>query len=144
MKTSIRVLILALTVALAACSNGKDDNPNPTGNKVDQVAGAWKVSYFFDSGKDETYKFTGYNFNFNSSGTLTANGSPGNFTGTWRIGQPGDDDDSSSDKLVIFITGNDAMDELQDDWLIIRLTDQEIWLKDDSDSSVEELRFEKV
>jgi hypothetical protein len=134
-------IILALVVlSLAACTKSNDDNVNPD-NKVEQVSGNWTVSYFFDSGKDETSDFSGYSFDFNSNGVLTASGNGNTFTGAWWIGSNSSDDDNSSNKLNISITGNYAMDELQDDWLIESLTSNEIRLRDDGDDSDEVLHF---
>jgi hypothetical protein len=143
MKNTAKLILLALAITLASCSKSSDDNPNPSGtsSKVEQVSGDWTVTYFFDSGKDETHKFSGYSFAFGTDGKLTASGNNSTFAGTWWIGNSGSDDDNSSNKLNIMITGNDAMDELQDDWLIVSLSDKEVRLKDDGDNSNEELRF---
>ncbi len=143
MKTTAKLILLALVITMASCSKSNDDNSGPsnTNNKVDQVSGDWKVTYYFDSGKDETHYFSGYSFVFGQDGTLTATGNNSTFTGTWWIGSSSSDDDNSSNKLNIMITGNYAMDELQDDWLIVSLTDKEISLKDDGDNSDEQLRF---
>jgi len=142
MKTTARLFLLALTISLASCSKSNDDNPagNST-SKTDQVSGNWTVTYYLDSGKDETSDFSGYSFAFSSGDLLQATSSVNNFTGTWRIGDNSSDDDSSSNKLVIMISGNKAMDDLQDDWLILKITDTEIWLRDDNVSSNEELHF---
>jgi len=143
MRTSIKLFLLALTISLASCSKSNDDNPsnNNSNNKNDQVTGNWTVTYYFDSGKDETSDYSGYSFDFASTGVLTATHSSGTYTGTWRIGDSSSDDDSSSNKLVITISGNKAMDDLQDDWLINQITDSEIRLMDDNPESAEELRF---
>jgi hypothetical protein len=142
MKNTAKLFLLALTISLVSCSKSNDDNVNPSSkDKTDQVSGNWTVTYYFDSGKDETHKYNGYTFAFNTGGVLQANSSASNFTGTWRIGDNSSNDDSSSNKLVIMITGNEAMEDLQDDWLIVKLTETEIWLKDDNLSKNEELRF---
>jgi hypothetical protein len=142
MKTTAKLFLLALTISLASCSKSNDDNPsNSSANKTDQVKGNWSVTYYFDSGKDETSDYSGYTFDFASSGVLTAMNGQSSYSGTWRIGDSSSDDDSSSNKLVISITGNKYMDDLQDDWLIVKITDSEIRLMDDNISSAEELRF---
>ena len=143
MKTSIKLFLLALTtISLASCSKSNDDNPsNSSTNKTDQVTGNWTVTYYYDSGKDETSDYNGYSFAFNSGDVLQAVNGSSTYTGTWRIGDNSSDDDSSSNKLVISITGNKYMDDLQDDWLIVKITDTEIWLQDDNPASAEELRF---
>ncbi len=113
-----------MVLSLAACTKSNDDNVNPD-NKVEQVSGNWTVSYFFDSGKDETSDFSGYSFDFNSNGVLTASGNGNTFTGAWWIGSNSSDDDNSSNKLNISITG----------------TSNEIRLRDDGDDSDEVLHF---
>jgi hypothetical protein len=142
MKTTAKLFLLALSISLASCSKSNDDNPSSSStNKTDQVSGNWTITYYFDSGKDETSDFNGYSFVFNPDGSLLAVTGSTTFTGTWRIGDSSSDDDSSSNKLVINITGNKYMDDLQDDWLIIKISDTEISLQDDNLSSAEVLRF---
>jgi hypothetical protein len=142
MKTTAKLYILALTISLASCSKSNDDNPSNT-NNTGQVTGNWKVTYYFDSGKDETSDYNGYTFNFNTGNILEAVTGSATYTGTWTLGEPGDDDNSSN-KFVITITGNKAMDDLTDDWKILKMTDTEIWLQDDNLTSAEELRFGKL
>jgi len=140
MKTTARLFLIALTISLFSCSKSNDSNPSST-NKTDQVSGNWTVTYYLDSGKDETSDFSGYTFAFNSGHALQALNGSGTFTGTWWIGDSSSNDDSSSNKLVIMISGNKAMNNLQHDWLIVKLTDTEIWLQDDNVSSNEEIHF---
>jgi hypothetical protein len=140
MKTTVKLFLIALTISLVSCSKSNDTNPSST-NKTDQVSGNWTVTYYLDSGKDETSDFSGYTFEFNSGDVLKATNTLNTYTGTWTIGDRSSDDDSSSNKLVITIAGNKAMDNLQHDWLIVKLTDTEIWLKDDNVSSNEEIHF---
>lgn len=142
MKTTAKLFLLALTISLASCTKSSNDNPSSSNtNKTEQVKGNWTVTYYFDSGKDETSDYSGYSFAFNSDGTLEAMTGSTTYTGNWRIGDSSSDDDSSSNKLVISITGNKAMDDLQDDWLIVKLTDNEIQLMDDNVNSAEQLHF---
>jgi hypothetical protein len=145
MKTTAKLVLLALTISLASCSKSSDDNTNPdaSGNNNGQITGDWKVTYYFDSGKDETGDYTGYTFNFNDTGSLQAVSTSAAFTGTWSIGEKNDDNSNSSSRMVIMITGNKAMDDLQDNWVIEKMTGTEIWLKDDNASSNEMLRFGK-
>jgi hypothetical protein len=143
MRTTVKLILLALTVSVMACSKSNDDNvtPDNSTNKVEQVSGDWTVTYFTDSGKDETSDFSGYRFAFGTDGILTATGSAGTYTGTWWIGDKSGDDDNSSNRLNIVITGNKAMDHIQDDWVIISISNTEIRLKDDNPASMEELHF---
>lgn len=143
MKTASKIIALLTLAALWSCSNSDDNNPSPSdgGLTPDQVTGDWKVSYYYDDGKDETSDFSAFVFNFNADGSFEAGSSAQNYTGSWSMGEAGDDSSSSSKKMVINITGNDKINSLSDDWLILSVTSNEIRLKDDSDNSVEELYF---
>jgi hypothetical protein len=144
MNTIAKLFLITMTISLVSCSKSNDDNPSSnSNNKTGQVSGNWTVTYYLDSGKDETSDYSGYSFSFNSGDVLQALNGSNTFTGTWTIGNSSSDDDSSSNKLVINITGNKEMDHLQDDWLIVKLTDTEIWLRDDNLNSGEELHFGK-
>ena len=141
MKTISKIFLLALVIGLASCSKSNDDNPDPSGNNnSNSISGDWKVTYYFDSGKDETGDYSGYAFKFNENGVLTASASTSAYSGTWSVNDNSDDDNSSS-RMVIMITGNKAMDDLQDDWVIEKMNGTEIWLKDDNVTSNELLRF---
>lgn len=142
MKTTAKIMLIVLSISLFSCSKSSDDNVTPSNtNKTEQVTGNWTVTYYLDSGKNETSDFSGYNFAFNAGGILLAVNGSSTYTGSWRIGDSSSDDDSSSNKLVIMISGSKAMDDLQHDWLITKLNDTEIWLKDDNVSSNEEIHF---
>ena len=143
MKTASKIITLFVLALLWSCSNSDDDNPSPAGNGVSggTLSGDWKVSYYYDDGKVETGDFAPYSFRFNSDGSFEANSSARAYAGSWSLGEAGDDSSSSSNKLVITITGNDKIDDLSDDWLIVSATGSEIRLRDDSDNSVEELHF---
>lgn len=129
-----------MVITIASCSKSNDDNVSPA-EQQQKVQGDWYVSFYTDSGKDETSDFSGYSFSFSSNGTISASTSSLNFTGNWYIGDNSGDDNPSSNRLVINITGNDRMDDVTDDWIILKLTDTEIWLKDDNAASMEELHF---
>ena len=143
MKTTLKLILLALTISFVSCSKSNDDNVNPNNStsKVDQVTGDWTVTFYTDSGKDETSDFNGYTFVFGTDGTLTASSSAGTFTGTWWIGNKSGDDDNSSNRLNIVISGNKAMEDLSHNWVILSITNTSIQLQDDNPASMEEIHF---
>lgn len=145
MKTIATIFALALMVAFSSCSKKNDNNVNPSdnGSKSQMVTGQWLVSYYFDSGKDETGNYNGYTFVLDDNGTLTATNGSSSFTGKWWIGSAGSDDDNSSNRFNIQISGNKAMEDITDDWRIVSLSDSNIQLEDDSNSgaSIEKLHF---
>jgi hypothetical protein len=152
MKTITQLLALVLIISSTACSKS-DDSAAPADlsstAKQDIITDTWIVSSYIDKGKNETSNYTGYTFTFSENGTLTANSSGITFTGTWRIGSNhnGTDDSgnhsSNDNKLIITISGNDLMDELTDDFLIVSISISEIVLKDDNPTKIKELKFAK-
>ncbi len=130
----MRFLGILLSVVLfnAACRNGGSNSVPPT-------SGVWRVTSYMDSGKNETSKYSGWTFDFRSNGTFVANiPSPARTVeGTWA------ETSSSSNKLIISISGTKALDDLSDDWLIVEKSGSVIRLTDDNPSSAEFLDFKK-
>jgi hypothetical protein len=152
MKTITQLLALALIVTSTACSKS-DDSASPDDLsatlKQEISTDSWIVSSYIDKGKNETSDYSGYTFTFSDNGTLTANNSGMTFTGTWRIGSNHNGSDDSGNhsgndnKLIMTISGNDQMDELTDDFLIVSISVSEIALKDDNLTKIKELKFAK-
>ena len=145
-------MIFMLNVA-SMCSND-DDSPNtpnsadptPVINTVTQ--GTWRITFFEDSGVNETYHFTGYNFTFGASNVLTATNGTNTYTGVWSVTNDDSDDDSPSNDLnfnILFSSPANFADELSDDWDILSRTDTKIELVDVSggNGGTDYLTFEK-
>lgn len=98
--------------------------------------GNWYVNYFFDD-IDETGDFSPYTFTFNTDGSALAAASSGNTNGTWSFIS-----DSSIDKFDLFFGTTDPLEELDEDWEIIEVSETIIRLKDVSgDGSIDYLTF---
>jgi hypothetical protein len=82
----------------ASCTNDSSVEP----------VGVWKVSYALDSGKDETNEFNGYTFDFQTGGKFVAKFTGRTVEGTWN-------ENSSSKKLDIKISGEKKLDDISDD-----------------------------
>jgi DNA/RNA endonuclease YhcR with UshA esterase domain len=142
MKTFAYILLAFTAVIASSCS--KDNSGTTTAQKSNLSSGAWTVSYFTDSGKDETSDFSGYSFSFNTGGTLTVTGAGTTFNGTWSIksgSSSGGYGSSDPDKLIITISGDKQMDKVSKSWQIVKLNSTQIWLSDDNPSSAEVLYF---
>ena len=127
-------LIFMLNVA-SMCSDDDDSNtsadPTPVINTV--TSGTWRITFYEDSGVDETYHFTGYNFTFGASNVLTASNGTNTYTGTWSVTNSDSNDDSPSNDLdfnILFATPAVFADELSDDWDILSRTATKIELVD--------------
>ncbi|MFV5700192.1 hypothetical protein ACM55H_17680 [Flavobacterium sp. ZT3R17] len=92
--------------------------------------GTWHVSYFFNK-IDETSNYNGYNFTFNSNGTVVAVKGTNNIGGTWLTFV-----NSDQDKLQLKFDDS-KLDELKDDWKITEYTTTSVRLKKESSSSGE-------
>jgi hypothetical protein len=91
MKTKFATgLLVAL---LLACS---DDDSMSIQDEITDIAkaGTWRITYFWDTDKDETNNFTGYSFTFGSSGVLTATKGSTVITGSWSMTDSNSNDDS--------------------------------------------------
>jgi major membrane immunogen (membrane-anchored lipoprotein) len=121
MKQLLNLLLLASLIQLSSCK--KDDNNSPSIGSTLQT-GTWKVSYFNDSGNDETNDFTNYTFQFSSNGVVTATINSSSNTGTWS-----NSNDDSQDKLNLLFSAV-PLDELNSDWHILEQNSNTIKLED--------------
>jgi hypothetical protein len=84
--------------------------------------GIYKITKFLDEGKNETTMFMGYRFNFEAHGTLIARTNEGDHvTGTWTLNNKGT-------RMEIKISGKDELDKIDDDWIVVSITDMQISL----------------
>lgn len=144
MKTSIRILTATILLMIVFSCSNKSNDITPSNSSQNLKQGTWKVTYFEERGKIETSKFDGYSMTFNNDGLFNLYNSSNSFNGTWSIMNNSDDSSNSSNKLVIWISGNDVADQLQDDWIIIEQTENQITLQDDSSNHIETLRLNKI
>lgn len=132
------LLLLAMSLMSSTCSSD-DDGINGNNNipNLEAIAetGNWIVTYYVDSGEDETHHFNGFVFTFASNGELLAVNGDTAVEGTWSItndSSSDDDDNNSSDDtdFNIFFAAPPAFEDLTDDWDIISITDDKIELID--------------
>ncbi|MEY8849628.1 hypothetical protein AB9K26_12485 [Psychroserpens sp. XS_ASV72] len=103
--------------------------------------GDWYVTYFFDD-TDETADFSDYVFNFASDNTATATDSSGSTNGIWASTSG----DTTPLGLILNFGTSIPLDELEDDWDVLEVTNDIIRLKDISggDGSEDFLTFERT
>ncbi len=136
MKKTILIPALAFVLLInvaGMCS--KDDavvapsvNPAPVINTVNN--GTWRITFYEDSGTEETTNFSGYNFTFGPSSVLTATNGSNTYTGTWSVTSDNSLDDSPSNDLdfnIGFTTPANFAD-LTDDWNITEITSTKVRL----------------
>lgn len=140
MKKKILLFSIIIFSTLISCNKDKilENIPGTLSETVE--SGTWKITYFFDSDKDETSHFSGFDFSFEPSDILTASNGMDNYSGTWST-----QTDDSHLELNINFLNPDNFTDLSDDWHIIEFTKTEIKLEDISggDGSIDYLTFTK-
>ncbi|MFM7767823.1 MAG: hypothetical protein ACKO9S_08210 [Bacteroidota bacterium] len=128
-RTSV-IFVFLLMIGVFSCK--KDDTSTLEGQIRSNIeSGKWRISKFIDSGDDETSNFSGYNFDFGKSGSVTATNGVNSYTGTWSITDSNSDDDNLSDldfNLNFNLTNN--FQDLNDDWDFISQSETKIELID--------------
>ncbi len=141
MKSSLVHTIFLLSVVLVCKSCSKDDSETAeTINNTDipaiesaLISGDWRISYYFDSDKDETSDYVNYIFTFQENGTLGATDGNTALSGAWSIttSNNSNDDSSSSDiDFNILFSSPEIFEELSDDWDIKTYSNTQIELLD--------------
>ena len=138
------LLLFSLPLLLPACTKDSNDDPLLPDDVADELVegGEWRVVYYFDDDDgDETSDFNGYVFRFLENDVLEAQRNGQTTTGTWQTGT-----DDSKPKLEIFLGGNDPLEELNEDWVIVRKADNRLELEDDNDDDDENdiVHFERI
>lgn len=136
------LLFLVLTIALFSACKKEDNSSSITSSNVSSTAttGTWRVTYYWDTNKEETSNFSGYNFTFGSGNILTATKATTSIVGSWTTGT-----DDSKVKLILNFSSPADFLEISDDWHVIERTDTKIKLQDVSggNGGTDYLTFEK-
>lgn len=142
MKKIFALATIFIALGLTSC---KKDEPSTstitTSNVTTTVSeGTWRVTYYWDTNRDETANFNGFNFTFGTSNLVSASNSLLTINGTWSIAN-----DDSKIKLILAFTTNANFIEISDDWHVIERTDTKIRLQDVSggNGGTDYLTFEK-
>lgn len=132
--------LLALILAFTSCEQLQILGSDPvTDTAFLTDTGPWTVSYFFDKDQDDTSDFDDYQFYFEDNSVIKVVLPDGTiFNGTWNRTT-----DDNLPRLVIDISGSQILDELQDDWVLIKMEDNLIELEDDNTTEVEQLHFSR-
>ena len=142
----LKILVGAFALVLTATSCKKEDVKQMENIKAEITGGSWRISYFNDSGINETANFNSYNFSFNGDGTLTAENGSNTYSGTWSLTDSNSSDDSPDDlDFNIYFNLTNDFEDLNDDWDIISHSSSELKLNDVSggNGGTDELTFVK-
>ena len=147
------LIMISFTLMASTCSSDDDGNQNSPNQDIAQIAstvnsGTWRITSYIDSGEDETSDFNGYNFTFETNGTLTAQNDTNTMSGTWSITQSSSDDDGDYDldfNIFFPVPDTNNFEDLNDDWDIVSSSTSTLSLIDISggNGGTDTLIFEK-
>jgi hypothetical protein len=136
-----RLMILALSGLLCACNVFENQAPqneplqNPKNISHTELAefltetNEFRISYFQEDGLDITDDFTSFRFEFEADGKVTATTEEEVVQGTYRVFR----DDGKVELKMAFAAGF-PLNELNDDWYFISITEHKILFRDDEDT----------
>lgn len=139
--------LVSMSLLSLSCSNdGNTSNTNSenVGQLQDAIIqGSWKITRFIEDGVNQTSNYNGFNFTFNTNGTVLATNGSNPVNGTWTTSVSS----SGTPKLVLnFNISNGPFDEISEDWNIEAVSSTLIDLKHVSggDGSIDLLLFTKI
>lgn len=145
------IVVLSLSLLSSSCTSDDDGSQNNNSGEIQQIenqaeSGTWRITSFIDSGQDETNDFNGYNFTFESNGTITATNGNNTESGNWSV--TGSNSSSSDDidfNIMFNVPETSEFDDLNDDWDIISHSDNTLRLRDVSggNGGTDTLTFER-
>ena len=142
MKKIFALATIFIALGLTSCKKDEPSTSNITTSNVTTTvsAGTWRVTYYWDTNRDETANFNGFNFTFGTSNLVSASNSLFTINGTWYTAN-----DNSKVKLILAFTTNANFIEISDDWHVIERTETKIRLQDVSggNGGTDYLTFEK-
>jgi len=142
MKKIFALATVFIALGLTSCKKDEPSTSTITTSNVTTTvsAGTWRVTYYWDTNRDETANFNGFNFTFGTSNLVSASNSLLTINGTWSIAN-----DDSKVKLILAFTTSANFIEISDDWHVIERTDTKIRLQDVSggNGGTDYLTFEK-
>lgn len=138
-------LLFLFSTAFVSCT--KDNNMSSGGSSTTATStiitqGTWKVTYFNDSGTDETGNYTGYMFTFVSGGSAGAILGSIVTNGIWNSYN-----DNSDNKLYLSFGSTPPLSKLKADWHIVEKTSIKIRMEDTSgggNGTTDYLTLEKI
>jgi len=137
---------VSISLLSLSCSNdGNTSNTNSENVAQLQdaiIQGTWKITRFIEDGVNQTSNFNGFNFTFNTNGTVLATNGSTSINGTWSTNVSS----SGTPKFVLnFNISNGPFDEISEDWNIESVSSTLIDLKHVSggDGSIDLLLFTK-
>jgi len=131
MKRIVSAIAILFLFAPTFISCSKDNNSSSSTTTMQTstviTQGTWKITYYNDSGTDQTANFTGYTFTFVSGGSAGAILGSVVTNGTWNSYN-----DDSQNKLYLNFGSTAPLIKLKTDWHIVEETNTKLRMEDTS------------
>ena len=119
MKRLVLLLAVLLAGSLYGCPGNNNDDLTPT-----ITTGTWRVSYFIESGDEDTSLFHGYVFTFKTDGTVSViRPSLPLAPGTWN-------EYNNDNRLTLDFGQSGLLERLNEDWVVASVDDNVILLNE--------------
>jgi hypothetical protein len=126
MKTNVKSIIAFFILVIAFLAFKRPDvSLKKKALKSKVTKGKWKVNLYRDNGVDETNNYTGYEFQFEPNGTVIATKDENMLSGSWRS-----QIDGRSTKLHVEFSTASQLDELSEDWNVMKQGEDSLELED--------------
>ena len=132
-KQYILSVLLIINILFFSC---KKTTSQHFGVPVVIGTGVWKINYYHLSSVDHTTLFSGYQFTFNSNGSMIVVNGSDTTAGTWTS-------DETNNEFQMQLGNAIPFDEIDNRWLITANTTSDFELKDENTSHNEVLYFTK-
>ena len=130
------ILLFVSFLAFTSCS--KDNEAPSTKSIIHQ--GKWKIVLFNDNGAVETSNYSGYEFTFNTNGSVSAVKNGSTVTGNWNAGT-----DESLNKLTLNFPLLSPLTELNEQWTFLEKSYSVFKLEHiNSEGQTEVVTFQKL
>ena len=133
-QTPQALSLMAIIFILFSCTKSELSKPSESTQAVssqavqtdvitaDSIVGRYRITRYTEDGKNETSRFKGYRFDFQSDSDFVARTNSGQIVeGTWLL-------DSTGTQLSIDISGTGALNRLVGEWKIESVTSTQLIL----------------
>lgn len=134
MKKTFTISLLIILSIISGCRKEKI-----RGKTVAETItnGIWKVSFYKINSIVHTTDFSGYTFTFSTDSSLILTNGATSVTGSWEY-------NSEQNLFTILLNTTTLLSEINKNWLLILMNDDEFIFSEESSGIDEELHFNKI
>lgn len=138
MKKYILIPIFLVLLVVSSCDTGGSSSSTADPQSLINTAkqGTWKISNYNNNGVNATSNFTGYNFTFPVTNSLSTTNGTNTYTGNWSVVADESETNPTGLKFNITIASPIEFATLSKGWVVASYNGSTIYLTDNSSSDV--------